>query len=171
MYLIISLRSNSSITWRPGLTGINGLFSVQSVMSLFSLAFSIERRILAFWLAPCSALSFSYFAATAAANFPVASFSRRPDSTPAVFEASFTYTTGWEYEGAILTAVCISEVVAPPISNGIFSFLRSISEATWVISSSDGVINPLRPMQSTFSAIAVSMIFSAGTITPRSNIS
>jgi len=45
---------------------------------------------------------------------------------------------------------------------------RSISFATWLISSSDGVIRPDRPIMSAFSAIAVSRIFCAGTITPRS---
>ena len=51
---------------------------------------------------------------------------------------------------------------------GVLIFLRSISEATCTISSNEGVISPLRPIKSTFSLIAVSMIFSAGTITPRS---
>ena len=45
---------------------------------------------------------------------------------------------------------------------------RSISRATNTISSSDGVISPDRPMMSTFCSIAVSRIFAAGTITPRS---
>ncbi len=48
---------------------------------------------------------------------------------------------------------------------------RSISAATCTISSSDGVIRPERPMISTFSATAVSRIFVAGTMTPRSMIS
>ena len=34
-------------------------------------------------------------------------------------DASFTCTTGYLYTGAIFTAVCISDVVAPPISSGI----------------------------------------------------
>ena len=45
---------------------------------------------------------------------------------------------------------------------------RSISAATWHISSSEGVISPDRPMMSAFSRLAVSRIFCAGTITPRS---
>ena len=39
-------------------------------------------------------------------------------------------------------------VVAPPISSGRSSPARSIWPATWTISSSDGVINPLRPTRS-----------------------
>ena len=45
---------------------------------------------------------------------------------------------------------------------------RFISFATCTISSSDGVMSPERPTMSTFSAIAVSRIFAAGTMTPRS---
>ena len=49
-----------------------------------------------------------------------------------------------------------------------FQPLRSISRATCAISSSDGVISPLRPMMSAFCSWRVSRIFSHGTITPRS---
>ena len=45
---------------------------------------------------------------------------------------------------------------------------RSISLATYTISSSDGVIRPLRPIMSAFSSSAVCRILSHGTITPRS---
>src|SRR5665811_843144 len=65
-------------------------------------------------------------------------------------------------------AVCVFEVVAPPINNGTTKFWRSISLAKNTISSNDGVINPLSPIISTFSDFALSIIFSAGTITPRS---
>ena len=74
----------------------------------------------------------------------------------------------WPYAGAIRTAVCWREVVAPPISSGSSSPRRSISFATCTISSSDGVIRPERPTTSAPSATAVSRIVSAGTITPRS---
>lgn len=60
------------------------------------------------------------------------------------------------------------DVVAPPISKGIFKPFLSISLATWIISSKDGVINPDKPMISAFSSIAVCKIFSHGVITPRS---
>ena len=66
------------------------------------------------------------------------------------------------------TAVCCLEVVAPPISSGLLIPRRSISAATFTISSSDGVISPDRPMMSASSASAVSRILAAGTITPRS---
>src|SRR6266568_3873785 len=59
-------------------------------------------------------------------------------------------------------------VVAPPMSNGTVKPWRSISEATWAISSSDGVINPLKPIMSAFLSRAVCRIFSQGVITPRS---
>ena len=45
---------------------------------------------------------------------------------------------------------------------------RSISSATWTISSSDGVISPESPTRSQFSSTAVSRIRSLGTMTPRS---
>ncbi len=45
---------------------------------------------------------------------------------------------------------------------------RCISLATDTISSSDGVISPDSPTTSAPSASAVSRIFAAGTITPRS---
>ena len=60
------------------------------------------------------------------------------------------------------------EVVAPPISSGILRPCLSISLATWIISSSDGVINPDNPIMSALSLIAVWRIFSHGVITPRS---
>ncbi len=86
-------------------------------------------------------------------------------------EASSTWTVGCEYAGAIRTAVCCFEVVAPPISSGSSSPRRSISRATLTISSSDGVIRPDSPTRSAPSAAAVSRIRSAGTITPRSTTS
>ena len=60
------------------------------------------------------------------------------------------------------------DVVAPPISKGIFKPCLSISLATWIISSKDGVIRPDKPMMSAFSSIAVCKIFSHGVMTPRS---
>ncbi len=49
-------------------------------------------------------------------------------------------------------------MVAPPISNGTVNPCRVISFATPIISSSDGVINPDKPITSTFSRFAVSRI-------------
>ena len=48
---------------------------------------------------------------------------------------------------------------------------RSISDATWTISSSEGVIRPERPIASAFLSRATARIFEAGVITPRSMIS
>ena len=70
-----------------------------------------------------------------------------------------------------MIAVCLGEVVAPPINNGIVNPCRSISFATFSISSREGVIKPLKHIASTFSFFAVFNIFSHGTITPRSIIS
>ena len=67
-----------------------------------------------------------------------------------------------------MTAVWILEVVAPPIIRGILKPLLSISEATWTISSRDGVISPESATMSACSFSAVSRILSQGTITPRS---
>lgn len=73
-----------------------------------------------------------------------------------------------EYTGAIFTAVCILEVVAPPMSSGVFKPRSSIFLATVTISSREGVMRPDRPMMSAFSASAASRIFSQGVITPKS---
>ena len=72
------------------------------------------------------------------------------------------------YLGAIFTAVCRAEVVAPPIRRGSFSPSCSNSWATCTISSRLGVIRPLSPTMSTCWALASSMIFVQGTITPKS---
>ena len=93
------------------------------------------------------------------------------DATVTALEASLTWTTVAAYSGAILTAVCAREVVAPPIIIGILMFNLSISLAKYTISSNEGVINPLKPIISTFSFMAASIIFSGGTITPKSIIS
>ena len=47
---------------------------------------------------------------------------------------------------AIAAAVCAFDVVAPPINKGSFKPVRFISLATCTISSSEGVIKPLRPI-------------------------
>ena len=67
-------------------------------------------------------------------------------TTSTARDASSTWTTGPLYSGAIFTAVCCLLVVAPPISSGIVKPRRSISRATNTISSSDGVMRPLRPI-------------------------
>ena len=69
----------------------------------------------------------------------------RFDTTSTARDASSTWTTGPVYSGAIFTAVCCLLVVAPPISSGMVKPRRFISFATKTISSSDGVISPLRP--------------------------
>ena len=68
----------------------------------------------------------------------------------------------------IVDAVRTRLVVAPPMSSGSFIPWRSISRATCVISSSDGVIKPESPIRSAFTSRAFSRIFSHGTITPMS---
>ena len=92
-------------------------------------------------------------------------------TTPTAREASSTWTTGWRKWGAIFTAVCTRLVVAPPMSSGMVNPSRSISLATWTISSSEGVMSPLKPIMSACVSRAVCRIFSHGTITPRSIIS
>ena len=89
-------------------------------------------------------------------------------TTSTTREASGTCTVGCEYSGAIFTAVCCGLVVAPPISSGSVMWRRSISVATNTISSSDGVISPLRPTMSALWSTAACRILSVGTITPRS---
>ena len=51
-------------------------------------------------------------------NLAFRSGASRSETTPTAREASRTCTTGSSYCGAIFTAVCWREVVAPPISNG-----------------------------------------------------
>ena len=97
-----------------------------------------------------------------------ASWESSCETTGTEREASFTHTTGAWYFSSTLTAVCARDVVAPPISSGISKPWRSISDATLTISSSDGVMSPDRPIRSAPSAVAVSRIFCAGTMTPRS---
>ena len=92
-------------------------------------------------------------------------------ATETLLDASSTCTTPPSYCCAILSAVCIRDVVAPPISRGCFIPRRFISLATCTISSNEGVINPLNPMMSALCLTASSRILSAPTITPRSTIS
>ena len=87
-------------------------------------------------------------------------------ATVTLRDASSTCTTPFSYSGAMRTAVCMRDVVAPPIIKGIVIFLRFISLATWTISSRDGVINPLKPIIDTPFSMATCKILSAGTITP-----
>ena len=94
--------------------------------------------------------------------------SSKAETTPTTRDASRTCTTGCEYSGAILTAVCCRDVVAPPISSGSDSPRRSISCAASTIWSRDGVIRPDSPTTSAPTSAAVSRTRSAGTITPRS---
>ena len=82
-----------------------------------------------------------------------------------------TWMTGPWYWGAILTAVWMRLVVAPPIRSGRSSFSRVISLATWHISSRLGVIRPDRPIMSAFSFFAAARMSFEGTITPRSTTS
>ena len=92
-------------------------------------------------------------------------------ATPTALEASLTWTTGEFISGNIFTAVWAFDVVAPPIKSGIFNFNLFNSLAKKTISSREGVINPESPIISTFSSTAVFIIFSGGTITPKSMIS
>jgi len=78
---------------------------------------------------------------------------------------------GAAVQGAIFTAVWRSEVVAPPMMKGMCSERRSASSTTWIISSSDGVIRPLRQIASAPHAAASSTMRCASTMTPRSRIS
>ncbi len=66
------------------------------------------------------------------------------------------------------TEVWVFDVVAPPIRRGMSNPSRSISEATWTISSSEGVISPDSPIMSALCSRAAARILSAATMTPRS---
>ena len=72
-----------------------------------------------------------------------------PPATPTARDASCDVDRpGRGTAGSILTAVWVREVVAPPISSGSSKPSRSISPATWRISSSDGVMSPDSPIRS-----------------------
>mmetsp|Transcript_656 Transcript_656/g.1782 ORF Transcript_656/g.1782 Transcript_656/m.1782 type:complete len:323 (+) Transcript_656:1287-2255(+) len=94
--------------------------------------------------------------------------STRLCTTGTLRDASSTYTTGPEYTGEILTAVCIFDVVAPPMIRGSFMPRSSIFFATVTISSSDGVMRPDRPITSALCSMAASRILSGGVMTPMS---
>jgi hypothetical protein len=73
--------------------------------------------------------------------------------------------------GAIRSAVCFFEVVAPPISSGTVSPCRVISVATSTIRSSEGVIRPDSPIDVDLLGASPVEMSSVGTITPRSTTS
>ena len=66
------------------------------------------------------------------------------------------------------SAVWTFDVVAPPISSGMVMLARCISAATVTISSSEGVMRPLRPIMSASFSFAALRMSCQGTITPMS---
>ena len=119
-------------------------------------------------LAACRSRIESKSAVTSAISLSRRSADSSAEATGTEREASFTQTTGPWYFPSTLTAVCARDVVAPPTSSGMSKPWRSISEAKLTISSRDGVISPDSPIRSASTSRAVSRIFCAGTITPRS---
>ena len=93
------------------------------------------------------------------------------EATPTARLASSTCTTGPSYAGAMRSAVCTLDVVAPPISSGIVIPARFISSATVTISSSEGVMSPDRPIMSASFSFAARRMSLQGTITPMSTTS
>ena len=152
---------------RPGTTGA-AAWRPQSTARRCRRASAIGCRAIRSWRAPRSRRTPSYSERTPAANAARRSTSIRAAATPTARDASATWMTGPWYSGSILTAVCVREVVAPPMSSGSSKPWRSISPARWRISSSDGVISPDSPIRSASLSRAVSRIRPAGTITPRS---
>ena len=67
-----------------------------------------------------------------------------------------------------MTAVCILDVVAPPMSSGTVRPVRSISLATVTISSSEGVIRPEQPRMSASFSLTASRMSRALHMTPTS---
>ena len=90
----------------------------------------------------CCSRSRSCSSRLSASSVPRRTGSSRSETTPTTREASSTCTVSRPYAGAIRTAVCWRDVVAPPIRSGSSSPRRSISLATCTISSRDGVIRP-----------------------------
>ena len=155
----------------PVNVGATGLKFAQSITAPFCCASSNLKNCLVDFLLPKSVTSLSYSAFMFCRKVGFCSGLNKLPATVTLRLASSTCTTPSSYCGAIFTAVCIRDVVAPPIINGRVMPRRFISCATCTISSSDGVIKPLSPMMSTFSLTAVSKILSVDTITPRSMIS
>ena len=165
-----SSRGMSRSTLRPLKEGCGTSTVDQSLVWRFSTARSWERSgrsWRAFQLARILAC-FSRFSASAVSRRSVSS---RSETTPTLREASWTWSTGWLKHGAIFTAVCCALVVAPPMSSGISKPSRSISSATWTISSRLGVMRPERPIMSASTSRAFSRILLAGTMTPMSTTS
>ena len=105
---------------------------------------------------------------------PCVTFTVAVATPPPAWAPNTAYAVGDTVQlsgGAILTAVCCGLVVAPPINSGNVMWRRCISDATNTISSSDGVISPLRPTMSALLSIAACRILSVATITPRSTTS
>ena len=125
------------------------------------------RGLVPLFLRNCS-LTFSYSFSMFSKKIFFWSLLSKLLTTVTLLLASNTCTTPLSYLGAILTAVWVRLVGAPPMSRGRFIFLLFISSATCTISSSEGVIRPDKPMMAALWAIASSSILSAGTITPRS---
>ena len=153
---------NRSNTFTPVKAGLTGSKFFQSIFALFPVP--LRRASNCF-------TDFLFQNRFSVYRIPGSMFSRkgvfcislnRLPATVTLRDASSTCTTPLSYSGAIFTAVCIREVVAPPIIRGDSKLRLFISWATCTISSREGVINPLRPMISTFSFIAVSRILSAG---------
>ena len=133
---------------RRGTSAAAASTPVQSMARRWRRASAIGWRAIFSSRAPRSRRSVSYSSRMPAANASRRSASRSAPATPTARDASATWTTGPWYCGSIFTAVWVRDVVAPPISSGSSKPSRSISPATWRISSSDGVISPDRPMRS-----------------------
>ena len=81
------------------------------------------------------------------------------------------WTTRPSYSGAILTAVCMGLVVAPPTITGMEILSWRRHRHTSIICASDGVMSPLRHTKSALWLRTASTIVAASTITPKSMIS
>ena len=102
---------------------------------------SSGRRSRSAWSARRRSCSTRFSASSAARR----SGSSSDPTTPITREASRTWTVGCVYSGAMRTAVCCRDVVAPPTRSGSCIPRRSISLATTTISSSDGRDEPREP--------------------------
>ena len=146
MYFAISSSGTSSRNRRPTNDGVAVTCSSQSYLQPVRLRLLVrQQRLLAARLVALAQLLLRLAVADRRTRRG-APRSIRLATTSTTREASSTCTVGGVYSGAILTAVCCRLVVAPPMSSGSVILRRSISRATWTISSSDGVIRPLRPI-------------------------
>ena len=168
--LLISSRSKSSKTFVPRKEGLITWRCRQSVRKPRRRASPMGRNFFRAWRAACSSRrrAYSVFICPASpALLPgVHHIPANPDAAGSVLDVNDQILI----RRRDLDRRMVDGSRGPSDQKGRSKPCRSISLATLTISSRDGVISPLNPIMSAFSARAASRILAHGTITPRSMI-